>query len=287
MANLRCLVIHTDGICPGPYGKCTCDDSPSPVEKKEDCACHEPHISSKVIHTKERCYLAPQTPLPESSWEKEFDRLFSNDHSGKNSLGLEYIDAPISKLKSFIRILLTKKEEEKKCCPDMDKPPKRKFRTCACLCHRHEVMTALTQPLPQRIEEMVREFEEKFGFDEKGDYNAALCRHLRSALTQIATEAREQGLALGEHCGAAVSEDGVIRCANIKQKCVAHSERENARKLQISDLKDHHEEELAQARAEERREIITMIEFKLIKYITDGNCRQALTALINQIKETK
>lgn len=25
LANTSCLVIHPDGICPGPYGKCTCD----------------------------------------------------------------------------------------------------------------------------------------------------------------------------------------------------------------------------------------------------------------------
>lgn len=33
MANTACLVIHEDGICPGPYGKCTCDEitiTPSP-----------------------------------------------------------------------------------------------------------------------------------------------------------------------------------------------------------------------------------------------------------------
>lgn len=26
MANLSCLVYHPDGVCPGPYGKCTCDE---------------------------------------------------------------------------------------------------------------------------------------------------------------------------------------------------------------------------------------------------------------------
>lgn len=24
MANIKCLVLHTDGVCTGPYGKCTC-----------------------------------------------------------------------------------------------------------------------------------------------------------------------------------------------------------------------------------------------------------------------
>lgn len=25
-ANISCAVYHLDGICPGPYGKCTCHD---------------------------------------------------------------------------------------------------------------------------------------------------------------------------------------------------------------------------------------------------------------------
>lgn len=34
MANISCLVLHYDGICPGPYGKCTCDQLPDdkPIE---------------------------------------------------------------------------------------------------------------------------------------------------------------------------------------------------------------------------------------------------------------
>lgn len=27
LANVSCLVVHTDGVCPGPYGKCTCEGS--------------------------------------------------------------------------------------------------------------------------------------------------------------------------------------------------------------------------------------------------------------------
>lgn len=26
MANIHCAVYHPDGICSGPYGKCTCDE---------------------------------------------------------------------------------------------------------------------------------------------------------------------------------------------------------------------------------------------------------------------
>src|SRR3990167_4330457 len=30
MINRRCLVVHLDGICPGPYGKCSCHELPEP-----------------------------------------------------------------------------------------------------------------------------------------------------------------------------------------------------------------------------------------------------------------
>lgn len=36
IANVSCLVIHSDGVCPGPYGKCTCDGlEPKPTMGKE------------------------------------------------------------------------------------------------------------------------------------------------------------------------------------------------------------------------------------------------------------
>lgn len=28
MTNLQCLVYHPDGVCPGPYGQCTCSYLP-------------------------------------------------------------------------------------------------------------------------------------------------------------------------------------------------------------------------------------------------------------------
>ncbi len=35
MANVRCMVIHTDGVCPGPYGICDCgvDNPPNTAPK--------------------------------------------------------------------------------------------------------------------------------------------------------------------------------------------------------------------------------------------------------------
>ena len=34
MINTSCLVVHPDGVCPGPYGKCTCDSiSEAPINE--------------------------------------------------------------------------------------------------------------------------------------------------------------------------------------------------------------------------------------------------------------
>lgn len=35
MANMQCLVIHSDGICPGPYGKCTCKLNSMPLNNNQ------------------------------------------------------------------------------------------------------------------------------------------------------------------------------------------------------------------------------------------------------------
>lgn len=35
--NMSCAVLHEDGICPGPYGKCDCGAELVPPEKKECC----------------------------------------------------------------------------------------------------------------------------------------------------------------------------------------------------------------------------------------------------------
>jgi hypothetical protein len=31
LANVSCLVYHPDGVCTGPYGKCTCDQLPPEI----------------------------------------------------------------------------------------------------------------------------------------------------------------------------------------------------------------------------------------------------------------
>jgi hypothetical protein len=38
---------------------------------KEDCACHEPHISKRITHTKERCYVTPPHPQATASLVNE------------------------------------------------------------------------------------------------------------------------------------------------------------------------------------------------------------------------
>ena len=46
-------------------------------QKREECACHEPHISPRIKHTKERCYVIdPQEPSQD--WEKIRERFYAN-----------------------------------------------------------------------------------------------------------------------------------------------------------------------------------------------------------------
>lgn len=70
MANVSCLVIHPDGICPGPYGKCTCD---KPVQEEE---------------SKEK-----------EAWEDEFDEKFE-------VIGHIMYKAYPKEIKNFIRSLI-------------------------------------------------------------------------------------------------------------------------------------------------------------------------------------
>lgn len=55
MANISCLAIHLDGVCPGPYGKCTCDTLPETLimpshqpPKSEKCEGICNHCSYKI-----------------------------------------------------------------------------------------------------------------------------------------------------------------------------------------------------------------------------------------------
>ncbi len=47
LANTHCAVYHADGVCPGPYGKCTCDEigstllpSSEVISEKSDVSIH-------------------------------------------------------------------------------------------------------------------------------------------------------------------------------------------------------------------------------------------------------
>lgn len=68
-----------------------------------DCACHENHISDKVIHTKEKCYLKQleTDDRQYESWEIEFDEKF-DIQLGESQ----------DKIKSFISNLLQEEREK-------------------------------------------------------------------------------------------------------------------------------------------------------------------------------
>lgn len=88
MANVVCAVYHPDGICPGPYGQCTCEQieekpievhdgselvSP-PKENKEECGCDDgAKLVKNHIETCKYYTPVPQTP---DSLEERFNSHF-------------------------------------------------------------------------------------------------------------------------------------------------------------------------------------------------------------------
>lgn len=92
MANVTCAVFHADGVCPGPYGKCTCDGNetnvsvPMPPNTKK-CDCLHSHLACQ--YNNPPCH----TPAVED-WIKDFDKEFGEHHCVYNG---DY--------KSFIRSL--------------------------------------------------------------------------------------------------------------------------------------------------------------------------------------
>lgn len=90
MANISCLVAHSDGICPGPYGKCTCDS-----------------INNAQIASTLGMYNTSLNRTYEESvkgWEKEFDILLKDYFISKES--------GIGDIKSFIRSLLEQQRKD-------------------------------------------------------------------------------------------------------------------------------------------------------------------------------
>lgn len=66
------------------------------------CTCHE-----DLAFWLSKDTLSESEEELEKGWEEEFDRKFSEDKNGKNSVGMQYIDAPEKKLKDFIHSLLS------------------------------------------------------------------------------------------------------------------------------------------------------------------------------------
>ena len=58
-----------------------------PEENKpsEDCACHEPHISPRIKHTKEKCYVIDLPQQPSQEWRKEL-KIFWRENKKKTVL---------------------------------------------------------------------------------------------------------------------------------------------------------------------------------------------------------
>lgn len=75
MANLSCLVYHPDGVCPGPYGKCTCDE-----------------IKEKPVANQQ----------PEASWEEEFHKIWAFYYGELPGVGAINSNACKQAVKGFI-----------------------------------------------------------------------------------------------------------------------------------------------------------------------------------------
>lgn len=93
MANMHCLVIHPDGICPGPYGQCTCGQTEGPKEKENKV--YELCTSDKCLVCKEQDWQEWKTNfiqnLPEWSQyvaddelEKMRTRFFSHPKASED-----------------------------------------------------------------------------------------------------------------------------------------------------------------------------------------------------------
>jgi hypothetical protein len=106
----------------GHKKQCNIYINPESLEDKGEgkCACGEQIILGNceielagICHRlKSPCYVI--TPPTDSNWEEEFDKLFSEDKNGKNSVGLQYIDAPETKLKSFIKSTLQQERQKER-----------------------------------------------------------------------------------------------------------------------------------------------------------------------------
>ncbi len=52
LASVQCLVVHPDGRCPGPYGKCTCDSTPNDTARESQNQPDHTLISRSLVKEK-------------------------------------------------------------------------------------------------------------------------------------------------------------------------------------------------------------------------------------------
>ena len=107
LINVQCAVVHSDGICPGPYGKCTC---PEPPKEPQECK-HGNKIGNCgncELEPKEDCMQISKDAMAKEEWEDEFSRKIITG-SGLGIFPQE--EELINRLKQFISEQITQAEE--------------------------------------------------------------------------------------------------------------------------------------------------------------------------------
>lgn len=125
MANMVCAVYHPDGVCPGPYGKCTCDEIPNQPEPKLDighrpettkeCGCDNKTICIKCGKPQQPKWKAPYIPdEPEAELEEKINNYWlGNDFEGGWSIAKEELKELIHHLLKDQRQTIVEELREK------------------------------------------------------------------------------------------------------------------------------------------------------------------------------
>ncbi len=90
MANIKCAVYHADGICPGPYGICTCDtiesniSVPIPTPPHQDKEAWELPKRFKFIADEYPDFEEDLRSLLHSTREETIDKIKEFRHEYRN-----------------------------------------------------------------------------------------------------------------------------------------------------------------------------------------------------------